>query len=312
MSTTLLLESAQRALGALRSSGIAAIPFKGVALLQGGVYTDPGARSLEDADVLVDPADAPRAVRVLAEAGFEPWRPWEPSLMEWLSAFSFSEVGAPGGVVASLDLHWATPYTQLRQSPPWRRDALWPPDGGDLPGPEAHFVLLCEHFLKHLRVVPHLRGIADLARVVPTIRDGDAVARVARERRSLPGVRAMTTLLRAHLRVDGSDDVARAVGAPPALSGRAERALHPANLLRGSEGEGRGVLGMFGSWWLMGSTADSLQEWLRVAVPGADWLRARYPAPGALPRRVRYLLQTSLWAAGRGPSPLSPNQDAGP
>ena len=51
--TTLTLESANRALGVLDRVGVPAVLIKGAALVESGLYPDPGARRMDDADLVV-------------------------------------------------------------------------------------------------------------------------------------------------------------------------------------------------------------------------------------------------------------------
>lgn len=309
LETTLVLESGRRAREALAAAGIRTLAFKGAALMEAGVYADPGARAMEDVDLLVPPDAAGRAVEVLGRAGFEPWSPWDGRRAEWLSSATFTDTDAPGAFRPSLDLHWATPYARLLQAGPWPPDPLWDGASGHLPAPEPHFALIAEHLLKHLRVVTHLRGLADLVRLAPRLRDGDLLARQASRRGSLPGLRSVMALLTSRLGVALDPAVARRVGVPRALGGRAGRLLDPARLVGGMDGSVTRLDGILGAWTLLGTTGGSAREVARVLAPSGRWLRARYPDTGVAARRVRYLAALVAWSLGLGVSPLSPNQD---
>ena len=65
-----LLVRLRSALDALDTAAVAVMGLKGVPLVV-SVYRDPGLRPMSDADLLVAPADAPRAIDALAAAG---WR----------------------------------------------------------------------------------------------------------------------------------------------------------------------------------------------------------------------------------------------
>ncbi len=309
--TTLVSEAAERAAGALEEAGIGVLFFKGVALLCEGVYSDPGARPVQDVDLLVRPEDTPAAVEVLGETGFEPWAPWEVSRMTWLSSFTFADATAPERMRPALDLHWATPYADLRLAGPWGEDPLWERSSGRLPAPEPHFVLLAEHLLKHLRVLSHLRGLADLVRLAPRLGDAELLVRQARRRGSLPGLRSVMALLREHLGVVLDDAVVRRVGARSALRGRAARHLDPEGLIGTGSGDRPRLGGVLGSWMTIGSPVRSAARLARVVAPPARWLRARYPDEGRLGRRTRYVRELIRWTRGRGISPLAPNQEEG-
>ena len=306
--TTLVLESGRRALLALGSAGIPALPFKGLALFQAGVYSDPGARIMEDADVLVPPGRVPDAIAALQDAGFRPWSPWEPGRLRWLSSFSLEDVQAPGGVAPALALHWATPYARLRLAGPWPTDPLWEGADGGVPTAEAHFAVIAEHVLKHLRVIAHLRGVADLVRLTPLLEDGEALVRQARRRGSLPGLRTVLAFLDDFLGVRPCPEVLQAV-APGAGARKAARKHLDPVLLVDPQGPPGGVQAVLGAWGLIGTSWASLREWVRVALPSGAWLQARYPSTPWHRRRLRYGRDVLAWVRGRGRSPLSPNQE---
>jgi len=75
--SALVVESAQRARDILAEAGIPSLMFKGAALLQDGTYPDPGARSMDDGDLLVPRKAAGDGVRALRSSGFEPWVEWD-------------------------------------------------------------------------------------------------------------------------------------------------------------------------------------------------------------------------------------------
>ena len=308
LQSTLVLESADRAVAALEHAGIRALLFKGAALLTSGTYGDPGGRALEDADILVRPDDASDAVGVLTANGFIPWTPWDPSRMGWLSSLTLADRRAPQGLSSALDLHWATPYGRLRQAGPWQPHPLWERALGHVPAPEAHFVLIAEHFLKHLRVSVHLRGAADMARLAPLLRDADFMLAQARARRSLPGLRNVLAFLRTVLRIDVRDAVLSRLGVPPELPRGVRARLDAARIVARETPPSR-IAGVIQDWMLIGSPLRSVWELVRVGVPPERWLRDRYPEESALRRRVRYAGEIRRWALGSGPSPLLPNQE---
>ncbi len=317
LESSVRLETLERARGTLTRAGVPSLVFKGGALLLDGTYRDPGERVLEDVDILVAPHDADAAVRALNAAGFVPWSPWEPARKEWVSAFTMDDGAAPAGVRGTVDLHWSSMYGTLRLTAPVEPDPLW--DGADvepgLPTSEAHFVVLADHFFKHVRVVRHLRGLGDLCRLGPRLMDLDALRRHARRR---GGERRLATMVRVldHLYgVRFADDVRTAVGAtgPPSPSER--RYLGPERLL-GSIAETPGRLrGLILRWRLAGGASAAIRDIVHVATPPPAWLRARYPGSDDRPTlalRVRFALALARWAVGLGPSPLSPNQEEPP
>jgi hypothetical protein len=307
------LETLARARAALGRAGIPSVVFKGAALMMDGTYRDPGERVLEDVDILVAPRDADAAVRALGGTGFTPWAPWDPSRMEWLSAFTLDDGASPPGITGTVDLHWSSMYGTLRLHAPVEPDPLW--DGADLesglPTTEAHFVVLADHFLKHVRVVRHLRGVGDLCRLGPRLIDLDALRRHARRR---GGERRLATVVRvlAHLYgVRFADDVRAAIGASGAPSRAEGRYLGPERLLGSIAGSPGRAGGLLMRWRLEGGASAALRDVAHVATPPASWLRARYPEASGpiLGLRLRFALALARWLVGLGPSPLAPNQD---
>lgn len=310
----LVLEAADRAMAALRAGGLEVLSFKGVGLVRCGVYADPAARALGDADLLVRGGPAGQAVRILEAAGFEPWVPWDPGREAWLPAFSLSDATAPEGVEVTVDLHWRIPYGSYRSGAEGDGAELWADadrERGSL-SPEAHALLLAEHFVRHLRVVPHLIGLADLVRLLPHVRDPARLRALAGTRRSTRPMRAVLGCVRDELGVDLDPDLARAVEVPARRSRREVRALRLGALLQpaGGRREGR-IEGLVGQALLQGSPGDFLRELARVVYPPAEWLarRAGPETGGALRRRFGYWRDLIRWALGRRGSPLSPNQE---
>jgi hypothetical protein len=95
----LLLGELQRVFEALDAAGVPALAFKGAAALD-RLYADPGARPMDDADLLVRPADRDRAADVLGRLGYER-RPEEPGRF---GATPPGEWTFDGPV--EIDLHW--------------------------------------------------------------------------------------------------------------------------------------------------------------------------------------------------------------
>jgi Uncharacterised nucleotidyltransferase len=311
---TLVIECARRARSALTAADIPSILLKGVALMLDGTYPDPGGRAVEDVDLLVPPEAAGSAVRALAGSGFQPWVEWDEARSRWLPAFSFTDLEAPDGFEVTLDLHWRTPYVSLRAGPAEGFDPIW--RGADLesglPAAEAHFLLMAEHFIKHLRVVTHVRGLADLARTVARVERPDEVVAMAKERRSLRGLRALSAFLRDSLDLPAAESMTGSPGPGDRSHRRSAKILDPERLfgMRGPVAEGR-ARGLLLQWSLSGPPWRALREAWNVLAPPGPWLESRYPevGPGFGRRRARYLREVGAWIAGRGRSPLSPNQE---
>ena len=313
--TTLTLEAARRALDALERSGVPALLYKGAALVDSGLYTDPGARAMDDADLLVPAARAEDAVRVLRAEGFDPWVEWQPDTVSWLDSATFRDRQAPRGADVDLDLHWRLGYGGLRYGGGKDRDeegGLWQSVGGtdSVPGDAAHLVVVAEHVLKHFHVRLHLAGVMDLVRLSAALDDWTPVEeRLDRH----PGGRSLATLL-AVVREAFDAPVPEGVTAP-ANGGVASWILSPETLLERATGEGPRIRGLLYRWLLAGSPRRTAGEVRATVLPGAAWLRARYgdgrEDGGTYPIRLllRYWWEVARWLAGRGVSPVSPNQE---
>jgi len=309
-----VLESAERARAALSDAGIPSIAFKGVALLQNGSYGDPAARGLGDSDLLIPEESADDAVQVLEATGFEPWVDWNPNRVGWLPAFTFADAQAPDGMPISLDLHWRTPYTSFRSGTGEKAGILW--EGADLgaglPAEEPHFVLLVEHFLKHIRVVAHVRGVGDLVRSLRRISDPELLASLADRRGRRCGLGLMLAFLRDRLGVQVPDEVLSAVGVPGEIPEAASRILDRSRLFGAEDPVSGGrVQGLRLQWALVGSPYASLRDAYDVVFPPRSWLALRYPeiSSGWSRRRLHHTKTVAAWLTGRGTSPLSPNQE---
>lgn len=317
--TRLTLEAARRAREALEGAGVPSLLYKGAALVEAGVYADPGARAMDDADLLVPPHRAEEAVRALRAAGFEPWTGWSPETVEWLDSATFADGRTPSGPEVAVDLHWRLGYGGLRYGGRGGEDTsgLWQDADGarGLPAPGAHLVVIVEHLLKHLHVRFHLPGLADVVRLSRDIDDWSPVRRRLEER---PAGRSVARILDAARRgfdaavPDGC--TAGAGSGPGAWASR--RLLAPETLVARAAGRSGRLRGLLYRWLLSGSPAAALEEIRATLVPGGSWLRARYAATsgagGDEPTRrllFRYWGEVVRWLAGRGVSPVSPNQE---
>jgi hypothetical protein len=311
LAATVVLESADRARSVLAAAGIPSLLFKGAALVADGTYPDPGARRMDDADLLVRPADAERAVALLGPVGFRGASgPWEPGRAAWADSFTLVDHGTPPGTTAVLDLHWRTDYDRLRfggggagREEAEGRGRLWEDadlDGG-LPAPAPHLVVVAEHLLKHLRFKVHMPAWGDLARMSRTEVDWDRVDRLLRESRLERGLRALLGVLARELAAPVPDGLLR--GAGPAAAVLSPRRL--AGRIRPTEHR---LSGLLYRWRILGSPGAVLADLAEALLPAGSWLRARY-GTGGLGARFRYLSDLLRWAAYRGRSPASPNQE---
>ncbi len=310
----LTLEAATRARHTLRSAGFDVLLFKGAGLIQAGVYPDARARALGDADLLIRGGAAAAAVEILEGAGFRPWTNWSPGRDAWLPACSFSDVRAPGGMDVTVDLHWRIPYRSFRSGDEGDGAELW--EGADLAAghltPEAHALLVAEHFVRHLRVVSHLVGIADMVALLPWVRDPGRLRELAQTRHSLRLLQRVLWFLRAELGVPIDGPLVEAVGVPVRVGRFTTAALSLERLLAVPQGRRQTrIPGLISHAMIGGSATDLLRELARVVYPPQEWLASRtgMAGGGALRRRLEYSRDLMRWATGRGPSPLSPNQE---
>lgn len=305
----LLLESAGQARAALEEAGIPSLLFKGAALVRQGLYSDPGARAMDDVDLLV-PTDAARgAAGALEGAGFRRWTGL--GSPGWLDSATFDDPASPPDLPLVVDLHWRTEYGGMRFGDPTGGSVLWRDADleAGLPAPGPHLVVVAEHLLKHLRVRTHLAAYADVARLAPRVEAWDEVVDVVRGRRLGVGIGLVL------------EAAARELGAPVPVEvretlaggGRSRRRTYEtvrpgANLERELRVDGR-LAGVRLRWRLMGSPLRAAGDLAEIAFPGGPWLRARYGAGGTLRLWLRYAADVLRWMVGRGRSPASPNQD---
>lgn len=310
----LTLEASDRARSVLRDAGFDVLLIKGAGLIEAGLYSGARARALGDADLLVRGGGARDAVHLLEEAGFEPWVPWAPGRPAWLPAFTLSDGRAPAGIDVTVDLHWRVPYGSYRSGGEADDSGLW--EGADLaggiPSPEVHALLVAEHFVRHLRVVPHLVGMADLVRLLPLIGDPVRLRELARARGALRLLRSLLWFVETELGVELARDVREAVGVPDGVGRARARVLRLEALLAVPEGRRQErIPGVLSQAALQGTPLDFLRELAHVAYPPSEWLdrRAGSGSGGRVRRRLGYWWELVRWAVGRGASPLSPNQE---
>lgn len=151
-----LLYELRKALAALEGAGIAALVLKGAALAE-MVYDNVALRPMADVDLLLQRADVPAALRVLAASGYE-IRTAEPRAGATLAYESQVALVKPGPIDAHLELHWSlldSPHHQALLSTDWLWQTAVPAriDGHPafMLGPEALLVHLCAHLMLHHR-----------------------------------------------------------------------------------------------------------------------------------------------------------------
>jgi hypothetical protein len=103
----LLAESTTtRTAAALEERGVEAVPFKGSALAL-SVFDEPALRGpSSDLDLLVRPADVPRAIAALAEAGYD--APREPVWSDGMPGLFECSLAPDQDWLPPIDLHWRT------------------------------------------------------------------------------------------------------------------------------------------------------------------------------------------------------------
>ncbi len=305
----MIQESTDRALDALGSVAIPALVFKGAALVRCGLYGI-GERPMDDADLLVPPGRAREAARVLCDAGFTPWRPWEEEHEVWSDTFTLRDARGPDAFPCDVDLHWRTEYGSLRfgsgGSVLWQRSD----SATSLPAHEEHLLVVAEHFLKHLRVRPHLLAYADLCRLCAAVESWKTFVTLARARWWTAAVGLLLEVLREDLGAQVPEAVStQLIATRPAVRKRRAILRPTAHLGRGFSVEGR-ISGMGQRWGLGPGSAGVLRDVWDATFPPQIWLRARYGSGPATRLRLKHGVAVLKWVSGGGPSPLSPNQEA--
>jgi len=139
----------QSLIRSLAAAGIRAYAVKGVDLAE-RLYPDLSWRSIQDIDLVVEPADAGRGFEALRSLGLEPIEPWEPvglarQLGRCRALAPQLKFTAPGGLLVELHWDWPGPL----------------PEGDLLDQPERYLVYLCAHAGKHFW--RHLKWTGDIA-----------------------------------------------------------------------------------------------------------------------------------------------------
>ncbi|HEX6851052.1 MAG TPA: nucleotidyltransferase family protein [Candidatus Polarisedimenticolaceae bacterium] len=110
----LLLARLEQALDILGAEGIVPIALKGISFL-GRFYPSFDARTLDDADLLVAPAEAARAIEALERAGWTGPRGAERT--HWLRSSFEMPLTSPGPVTVLLEIHWSLGQEQRYDIP---------------------------------------------------------------------------------------------------------------------------------------------------------------------------------------------------
>ncbi len=173
----LLFHRAAHLLPRLAEAGVDTLLLKGAALVT-LYYRDVGVRPMEDLDLLVPTADAPRAMQVLVANGWNPTTPRPESRVAVWHADSFSD---PQG--QNLDLHWNAFWELSNDSDLWA--GAVPTTLNGVPtkalGHADQLLHVCVHGL-HWSPTPPIRWVADattVIRVAGSELDWDRLVRVA-------------------------------------------------------------------------------------------------------------------------------------
>lgn len=267
-------------LAAFEQEGVSVLTLKGPALGE-TLYRDPGLRPFTDLDLLVRPADAPRAISLLSALGYRHLDAGHslPYELAWRHAAPF--VGAEGGPDRlPIDLHWGLVDSPgIAPAPPIDHGELWERavkvDAWDQPArglcPEDLLIYLAVHWALHHALSGLIWGL-DLALLLRRSGgdlDWEGVADRARRWRVRGALLAALSEVRARF----------GVGPPPGFAGRLGRRGPRLALLRWlSRGGGERMerLDYLVPLLLMDRQSDLLRALASGAIPPAGWARFRY------------------------------------
>jgi hypothetical protein len=254
-SNELLITQLRLARDVLDTAGISMMGLKGVPLVV-SAYRDWGLRPMTDADVLVDPVDAPRAIAAMLDAG---WRVVNPLPRE-IAGRPEATLRAPDHD-AVVDLHW--------RLEPWvtpnadRDAALWadatPIALGDwtMLAPAAHDLAM--HVVLHAyrseweRVVRWVPDLVLLLRCASDDFDWDTFVRRARTGHVTPIVREALQYVRTNFAAPVPTEVTDDLGAVRTTRRQARKDRVASK--RTFEGH-----------WLFGEWPELRTQWARVSV----------------------------------------------
>lgn len=274
------VEQLSGVLSVFEREGVPVLTLKGPALGE-MLYRDPGLRPFTDLDLLVRPADVPRAVSLLSALGYRHEDPAHSLAYDLAWRHSARFAGAKDEPdLLPVDLHWELlDYPGITRGPSMDLEEVWgravKVGAGDEPArtlcPEDLLIYLALHWAVHHAFSGLIWGL-DLALLLR--RHGDELdwAAVA-QRTSRWGVRS--ALYFALRKVEEQF----AVGPPPGVLDRLRPSgLRPAvlDLLRGREGEHLQRLDYLVPILLMDRGLDLLRAIGSAVLPSAGWARFRY------------------------------------
>jgi hypothetical protein len=200
----LLLRDAEQVLSLLTEAGVSALALKGLALLT-AYYDDVGLRPMRDIDLLVD--DRPRALEVLADAGWSPRVAWRREPVHGLP------MKGPTGI--EVDVHAGLSGLALRRHADRSWDDFWsastPTTIGTAPVrlPDAAELLVhvCVHGARR-HDDSSLQWVADATTILSTATvDWDRLVRHAQQRRAVIPLRETLRYVSSLFAVDVPGDV---------------------------------------------------------------------------------------------------------
>jgi hypothetical protein len=184
-----------RVVGVLEAGGIPVIPYKGPALAA-SLYGSLLLRPCSDLDLLVQPADVPRATEILITDGYQPKRALSPAEQAALLRNDYARGFLKDGGRLLLELHWGfrPRYCAFRVQIDrlWERQVAITVAGCSMRSlaPEDLLLVLCTHASWHLWArLQWIVDVAELLRAHPSL-DWKAVV----ERASRCGCRRMLWL----------------------------------------------------------------------------------------------------------------------
>ncbi len=154
---TMLLARYSRISAVLRSSGIPHMPLKGVDMIR-NVYRNMALRGMMDIDILVRPAQAVEAARIVCALGYSPLRTGGMPAVPTPSPYLNSRYLVPEDGGVPVHLHWHLLNTSVPRLRPleaidmervWSRSSSCAGPLSRTLHPMDRFLHLCDHALKH-------------------------------------------------------------------------------------------------------------------------------------------------------------------
>jgi hypothetical protein len=286
---TVALEIGSCLLTELASAGIPAAPLKGWSLVDGPspAYDDPGARPMDDLDLMVRREDLERACGVLASLGFD--------LVTGRAAARLAgghEVAyhrCVGGVHLFVEVHWAWagPESLLRELASGGDrflerfcEPVRGREGFVAPTRLGHLLFVAVHAARH--AFGRWIWLLDLHRLLTSAPpDWEELVRFARELRVSRAIYAGLAATRELLRTPVPKEVLSELAPGPVRRQLLHRSLAASHREGGAATSGRVAKLLLGeSWWTVARTAT----W--AAAPGRPWYQERGLDPSLL-RRIR-------------------------